>query len=389
MRILNVIPTLNPASGGPAEGVLQSSLAMLEGGHDVEVVCLDAPHAPWVKNSPLTVRALGPSPQRYCYNSRLVPWLRNNAARFDTVIVHSLWNYASVGSWQALRRGNTPYLIFTHGMLDPWFNIGRPIKRLLRKSYWRLIQGRILRDAALVLFTTEEECRLAKIDYAGYSYHERIVGYGAATPNGNPAFQVKEFRRSIPTLLDRRFILFLSRIHPKKGCDLLIKAFADVAHCDPTLDIVLAGPDEIGWKSDLQRLAKRLGVDNRIHWPGLLTGDTKWGALIGADAFVLPSHQENFGVAVAEAMACGTPVLITDKVNIWREVKANNAGLVTSDDVYGVTHQLRDFMVLSPDIRDQMRQNARTAFEQHFTVGAASQNLLEAATFVTQRRNTL
>src|SRR6185369_13539161 len=129
------------------------------------------------------------------------------------------------------------------------------------------------------------------------------------------------FFAAFPALKGRQFLLFLGRVHPKKGCDLLIRAFAkSLDKIAPDMDLVMAGPDQVNWVPELKALTKRLGVDNRVHWPGMLTGALKWGAFHSADALVLPSHQENFGIAVAEAMACCTPALISDKVNIWREV---------------------------------------------------------------------
>ena len=112
---------------------------------------------------------------------------------------------------------------------------------------------------------------------------------------------------------------------PRVGDEGWVRVVAEVA---PDLDLVMAGPDQVGWMAELKGLAERLGVAGRIHWPGLMTGRAKWGALAGAEAFILPSHQDSFGVAVGEALGCGTPVLITDKVNIWREVRACGAGLV-------------------------------------------------------------
>jgi glycosyltransferase involved in cell wall biosynthesis len=120
---------------------------------------------------------------------------------------------------------------------------------------------------------------------------ERVVAFGTKDVAGSADAQIASFRTLLPQLASRKFILFLSRIHPKKGCDLLIQAFAKVAAENKELDLVMAGPDSVGWGSKLMRLAEDLGVANRIHWPGMLKGDQKWGAFRAAEAFVLPSHQ--------------------------------------------------------------------------------------------------
>lgn len=140
---------------------------------------------------------------------------------------------------------------------------------------------------------------------------------GTATPAGDSQAQRQIFLDHFPQLDNKRLLLFLSRIHVKKGCDLLIEAFAEVAS-DDSLHLVIAGPDQIGWQADLQKQAKQLGIEQKITWTGMLSGDLKWGAFHATEAFLLPSHQENFGFVVAEALACEVPVLISNKVNIWQ-----------------------------------------------------------------------
>jgi glycosyltransferase involved in cell wall biosynthesis len=168
--------------------------------------------------------------------------------------------------------------------------------------------------------------------------------------------------------------LVLGRLHPKKGCDLLIRAYAEVA---PDLELVMAGPDQVGWMAELKGLAETLGIGDRVHWPGLMTGSAKWAALKGAEAFILPSHQDSFGLAVGEALGCGTPVLITDKVNIWREVHAAGAGLVGTDSVVGVATMLRSYLSLSETTREEMRAASRACFAEHFDMRATAAKTLE------------
>ena len=157
---------------------------------------------------------------------QLVPWLELNARRFDVVVLHGLWNYSSFGSWRGLRKGPTPYYIFAHGMMDPWFRERYPLKHLAKQIFWTLAEGRVLRDAQSVLFTCEEERVRARGVFKGHPYKERVVLFGTADPEGDPDRQKHEFLSAFPDLRDRSFLLFLSRIHPKKGCDLLLQAFA-------------------------------------------------------------------------------------------------------------------------------------------------------------------
>ena len=138
----------------------------------------------------------------------------------------------------------------------------------------------------------------------------------------------------------------------------------------------MAGPDQSGWAASLQHLAQSLGVADRITWPGMLGGAQKWGALRTAEVFILPSHQENFGIAVAEALSCALPVLISDKVNIWREIVAGEAGFVDSDDLEGTRRLLTRWLGVGDPARSRMRHAALRLFEKRFTVAALTRDLL-------------
>jgi glycosyltransferase involved in cell wall biosynthesis len=359
------------------EGVRQRGIHLQQDGHTVEIVTSDDPKESFVKEFPLPVHALGPSSSGYGYNGKLVPWLKENASRFDAVIVNGLWQYHSFGAWRALRNAGVPYFVFTHGMLDPWFKRTYPLKHLKKWIYWPLAEYRVLRDAQAVLFTSEEERLLARKSFWLYRANEHVIAYGT-TPPPNDAAQLREgFLAANPELRGRRVLLFLSRIHVKKGCDLLIRALAGFAATQPALHLVVAGPDQTGWVEALQQLARRLGVSDRVTWPGMLRGDMKWGAFYAAEAFILPSHQENFGIAVAEALGCGRPVLISDKVNIWREVQSHGAGIVAPDTEEGTLKLLQEWLSLTSDQRSTMGRNARALFEERFTVDAMAAGLLD------------
>jgi glycosyltransferase involved in cell wall biosynthesis len=172
------------------------------------------------------------------------------------------------------------------------------------------------------------------------------------------------------------YLLFLGRIHPKKGCDLLLEAFAKVA--DAGLQLVMAGPDETGWGSELKEQAGQLGISERVIWTGMLRGDAKWGAFYGSEAFVLPSHQENFGIAVADALACGVIPLISDKVNIAPDVAADGAGLMDTDSVEGTIRLLTGFQELNPEQRKQMRARAEECYRRRYALQNAAQEVYRA-----------
>jgi glycosyltransferase involved in cell wall biosynthesis len=376
MKTLHIIPSVDPKGGGPMEGVRQYGVHLTGLGHLIEVVTLDDPAAPFIADFPIKVHALGPSVGRYRYNARLTPWLKKHAVNYDIIIVNGLWQYHGFGAWRALHRMKVPYFVFTHGMLDPWFKHTYPLKHLKKWLYWPWAEYRLLRDARAVLFTCEEERLLARKSFWLYRVREAVVTYGTKTPPADAEALRETFYSAYPNLRGKRVLLFLSRIQEKKGCDLLIEAFAQVAGQDPKLHLLMAGPDQTGWMAKLQAQAQRLGVADRITWPGMLQGDMKWGAFYASEAFVLPSHQENFGIVVAEALGCGLPVLMSDKVNIWREIAVDGAGIVNTDTVKGTLRTLQRWLAMGTQERQKMARQAKASFDQRFTVEAMAQSLL-------------
>ena len=277
---------------------------------------LDLPDAPWAHAMPVPVHALGEErSRRYGYSARFVPWLRERRAAFDIVIVQGVWQYSSFGVWRALAGTDTPYVVFPHGMLDPWFKRTYPLKHLKKWLYWPWAEYRVLRDAAAVCFTSEEERRAARESFALYRCNEAVVNYGTAAPETNLDEARETFLERWPQLREKRLLLFLSRLTVKKGCDILIEAFAR-AH-RKGLHLVMAGPaSDPAYQAELEQRARGAFPSGElpITFTGMLQDDLKWGAFAAADAFILPSHQENFGMAVAEALAARLPVLISDRV---------------------------------------------------------------------------
>ena len=376
MRILNVIRSVDPVQGGPAEGLRQLVGALGQLGHTIDVLTLDAPGDPWLPGFPARTFPLGPVATKYGYSRQMVPWLKAHAAGYDAVIVHGLWQYHGLAVWRALHGSRVPYFMYFHGMLDPWFKWRYPLKHLKKWLYWPWADYRVARDAKAVLFTASEEARLAAKSFWLYRVNPVVVGFGLALDGHATAGRAEDFLQAYPHTRGKRIVLFLARLHPKKGCDLLVEAFAQRAATDPTLHLVMAGPDQTGLASSLQALATRCGIAQRITWTGMLQGDLKWGALRAAEVFSLPSHQENFGIAVAEALAVGLPVLISERVNIWREIVADGAGFADADTLTGTIATLDRWLALEPPQRALMRERAEQCYQNRFRIDAAAQRVI-------------
>jgi glycosyltransferase involved in cell wall biosynthesis len=386
MKVLHLISSADPAIGGPIENV--RLMAPIYKNHDVDasVISLDPSNAPFLNGFPIEIRSAGKTflgNYRYC--PALTPWLKRNHHRYDCIIVNGIWQFHSYACWAALHNTETPYVVFTHGMLDPWFRHQYPLKHLKKSLYWPLGDYRVLRDAKVVFFTSEEERRLAAKSFKRYQVNPFVVGYGTRVPAFDLEALRREFFSRYPKLQNKRLAIFAGRIHPKKACDLLIQAFHQTLAQNPDWHLLIVGPDQVGWQAELQQMSDALGIKDRITWPGMLLDQQKWAAFAASEVFVLPSHQENFGIVVAEALACGIPVLISNKVNIWREIEHDRAGFVEEDSLAGTINLLGRWGQLGEAERAAMKTNARRCFNRHFDLDRNAARYLEMIRSVAQK----
>lgn len=379
MKILHVIHSASPFVGGPIEGIKQLAAAKGDLDLEIEVASLDSPDAPWIKDFPLTLHTLGPSYLSYGYSPRFIPWLKKHRREYAFVIINGIWQFNSFGTWLTLRNTETPFFVFTHGMLDPWFKHHYPLKHVKKWLYWFWAEYRVLRDAKAVLFTCLEEKLQARRSFWLYRCNEVVVNYGTAGWKGDAESQKNQFLAQFPELLGKHLILFLGRIHEKKGGDLLTEAFhrllAEMP--DSTYHLVMAGPADNSFGLQLKKMVSNLGIEDRVTWTGMLAGDLKWGAFQASEAFILPSHQENFGIAVAEALSASVPVLISNKVNIWREIEQDHAGLVENDDLDGTLALLKRWVALPAPEKEAMRKHARRCFSARFEIARAAYSFMK------------
>lgn len=377
MKILHLLNTLDPAFGGPVEAARQCAIGAPEG-VTVEVLTLDRDVSAWAHQWPVPVHTVGRSFTRYRYAPRLVSWLREHRSRFDAVVVHGVWHYQTVGAWQGLRGSNIPYFVIPHGMLHTWFKRAHPVKHLKKALFWHTVVHKALQEAAALLFLCEEERRIAAGTFAMRLAGEAIVPLGFQPPS-IPTEDIARERlvAQYPTLKRKRIILFLGRICRTKACDSLLRAFARACEVQPDIHLLLCGPDFEGWQKELIEIAESLGIGDKVTWPGPLYGDQKWLALRAAEIFVLPSHCETFPVAVLEALACGTPVLITDRVCIHPEIRDGKAGIVCKDELGSLKEALDEWLRLGSAERAIYSSAAYRCFRERFELRSAIERQIE------------
>jgi len=382
MRILNVIASMDPENGGTSQGLRNIIPALHNIGVINEVVSFDDPASAFIAHDDFDTHAIGPAKGPYAYAERLKPWLMENFSRFDAVIIHGVWLYNSFGTysaWKKFKRSNAaaPKLfLMTHGMLDPYFQKAkeRRVKAIRNWLFWKLFENKVINGIDGILFTCQEELLLARQPFKPYHpARELNVGYGIPlVPEFRSAMKAA-FGEKCPEVGNKPYLLFISRVHPKKGVDILIKAYLHLKKNHDLPALVIAGP---GLDTDYgKEILNLVGNNKDIIFPGMISGDSKWGAFYGCEAFILPSHQENFGIAVVEAMACYKPVIISQQVNIWREIQDGNAGIIINDAEADIIKGLQKWIALTDGQKNEMGANAYATFMKHFYVDQAALTL--------------
>jgi len=296
MKTLHVISTLDPANGGPVNAIEGLTSALVQAGVDVEILAPyredeDRSVADRLKQRSITLTRVGPARTPIGYHPKLKAAAVQAVSRNDIVHIHALWEDVQHQAARAAQKLNKPYIIRPCGMLDPW-SLNQ--SKLRKKLFLALRVRKNLNRAAALHFTAEAERELTK--------PLNLKAPAIIEPNGLDLSEFETlpppgtFRKAYPEIGDRPYVLFLSRIHPKKGLDLLIPAFAQAAPPDHAL--VIAGPGEPDYIASIKQLAQQHGLADRVIFPGMLKGEAKLAAYTEAELFALPSYQENFGIVL-------------------------------------------------------------------------------------------
>ena len=366
MRILHVIPTMSARYGGPAKACGEMSMAIADRSHHVEIFTtnydgfggyVEPSVAPLSgRRTDITVHTFPVDlPPDYFRISRpLARALNAELKTFDLVHVHSLYLFTSLAAGFFAHRHDVPLILRPHGTLDPYIY---PRHRWRKRVVEWLYQNRMFKRASAVHYTTEEERDLA----APYSFGRPgfVAPLGLNIEDYRPLPPRGSFRARYPEMQGKILLLFLGRINFKKGLDVLAKAFGEVTKQRDDVHLVIAGPDNDALKPKVEAWLKAEGVLEKTTFTGMLMGEVKLAALNDADLFVLPSFSENFGIAVIEAMASGLPVLISDRVNIHREISDAGAGMVEPVDARRFGARILAML----DDRDALRQQGERGIE--------------------------
>jgi glycosyltransferase involved in cell wall biosynthesis len=286
--------------------------------------------------------------------------LREMIQQVDVVHIHSLYLFHTEIAAYYCRVYDVPYLLRPHGTLDPFiYNRHRFRKKIME---W-LFENKNIKNATAIHFTTEEEKQLAK-PYT-FQKHGVVISNGINLSEYENLPTLGTFKARYPETIGKRIILFLGRINFKKGLDILVQAFAKVVPIHKNIHLVIAGPDNDGFKAEVYGWLKNEKLLERVTFTGMLQGEDKLALLKDAEMFILPSYSENFGIAVIEAMVCGLPVIISNKVNLWQEVEKAQAGLIAPCEAKQFAEKMMELLD-NLEKSNRMGKNGKALVEEKF-----------------------
>ncbi|BAY25879.1 group 1 glycosyl transferase [Calothrix sp. NIES-2100] len=386
MKILHIVPSISLIYGGPSQMVLGLAPALVKEGVEVTVITtnsngdngqkpLNVPLNEPVKQDGYEILYFRCAPfRRYKFSLDLVNWLKRHACEFDLAHIHALFSPVSSVAATICRQQKLPYILRPLGTLDP---ADLRKKKLLKHLYAAIIERQNLAGAAAIHFTSDQEAKISS--RFGVNTQDLVIPLGVVPPQFSNQRQENLVRNQLGIPCDVPVILFMSRIDPKKGLNLLIPALEKLLAIGCNFHFVLAGtnPQDPDYEQNIIAQIQNSPLRSHSTITGFVTGELKASLLQAADVFVLPSYYENFGIAVAEAMVAGIPVVISDQVHICHQIRESQSGWVGRLDVQVLVNLLQAALE-NPQERQRRGINAQQYALQNYSWDAIAHQTIEA-----------
>lgn len=384
MNILHIIPSYYPAikHGGPISSVHLLNKALVKKGIVVHVLTTTS----GIENNNIVINEWQNIDgvkvkyfpyyfyEHYTFSPHLFCSALNEIKKYDLVHITAFWNFPTLVGCIGSLLNKKPYIISPRGVL---YKDAINIKsKYIKKLYFNLIANHYLRRASAVHFTTQDEkdnvANFVKVKCPSF-----VVPNGLDIAEYNSLPKRGDFKEKYLLLREKKYILFLGRIHKQKGLDILINAFKELCKFDNDLFLVIAGPD-FGYKNEVEKQLNQYGLLNKTLFAGMLTGRSKLAAYVDAEVFVLPSYFENFGMVAIEAMACGTPIVITNKVGIYKDVENEKykSGLVVDPKAESIYQGIKS-LLNNTALRDEIVINGRNLVRENYNIDKVADMMID------------
>jgi glycosyltransferase involved in cell wall biosynthesis len=370
MKVLHLLPSIGPERGGPTQVAINLVKSLRQTGveveiattNDNEVTVLDVPLNQRVEYEQVPVwffPRFPPQTKTFLFSTEITRWLYQHVREYDLIDIHYLFCYPSTFAAIVAQYYRVPYTMRTMGQLAPW---ALAQKRLKKQLYTNLVERRNLNQAAAIHCTSIAEAE--DVSNCGIKAPKLVIPLGVNFPQSLPDAKPK-LRHRYHISDQTPIVLFLSRLHYKKRPDLLIQALSQLAAQEKEFHLMIAGSGEPGYLAYLRSLVGSLGMNDKVTFTGFVMGQDKELLLQGSDLFVLPSYSENFGIAIAEAMSAGLPVIITPGVQIAPEIAEAKAGLVIEGNLNTLQNAIAQLLD-SPSLRQQLGENGKRLVRQRY-----------------------
>lgn len=318
----------------------------------------------------------------WLFSTPLTNALKETIGRFDIVYIVSIWGYPTAIAAYYCRKYGKPYIISPRGVFYPY---------TMEKAFWKkwpyyhLFIKNSLRNANAIHYTSEDEAEQSN-SFLKLKNKHIVVPNGIESDKFSGLPPKEDLIKLFPSLRAKRILLFLGRLHQKKGLDILTEAFARIADEEPNTHLLIVGNGEPGYRKKIENLVEQLRIKDKVTFAGALNGVDKLRAYSGSDIFILSSYSENFGMAVVEAMACGLPVVISDQVGISREIKVSDSGIVVAADTEGVYNGIKKLLG-DDNLRQIIAKNAKTLIREFYDIDKVADKMIETFIEVIARQN--
>ena len=378
IKILQIISTLNPKSGGPQIGIIESSNRLCESNIDVDILTSDNKDYLKDKKKKFKIIKLGIKTKSYNFSFKLIKWIIKNKQKYDFFLIHGLWEFNTLLAKIFIKKN---YYIVSHGQLDPYFSKSF-FKKIKKKIYWNLIEKKnVLRSNGLLVSGNFEKRSLRNtfVNTKGI----KIIDIGYANQIQKINLKKKNYKiifdKKFPKLINKKFILFIGRIHHKKGCDILLNSILKIKDFKSYKFLIIGFNKKLNYyeKQIINKINNNEILKENVYTSKFVFDDLKIASIKLCAATILPSRGENFGVSVSESLSMSKIPLITNKVGICREIIKFNAGIVSNDNALSIFKMLNKFISMTNKEKKIYQNNCLKCFNNNFNIKYKDNKLIK------------